>query len=61
LANHLQRLGYSWKRARYSPAQTLDPEIIAPHQASLETLDRVSQMGCQGFGWVVVGVGPVPS
>lgn len=40
LANHLQRLGYSWKRARYSPAQTLDPEITAPHQASLEILKR---------------------
>ena len=40
LANHLQRLGYSWKRARYSPAKQLDPDIIQHHQVSLETLKR---------------------
>jgi len=40
LANHLQRLGYSWKRARYSPAKQLDPDIVQHHQDSLETLKR---------------------
>lgn len=40
LANHLRRLGYSWKRARYSPAKKLDPEVAQQHQVSLETLKR---------------------
>ncbi|MDO4264255.1 MAG: winged helix-turn-helix domain-containing protein [Deinococcus sp.] len=40
LANHLRRMGYSWKRARYSPAKKLDPEVAQQHQASLETLKR---------------------
>jgi len=40
LANHLQRLGYSWKRARYSPAKKLDPTVVQQHQVSLETLKR---------------------
>lgn len=40
VVNHLRRLGYSWKRARYSPAKKLDPEVIEQHQASLETLKR---------------------
>lgn len=40
LANHLRRLGYSWKRARYSPAKKLDAQIIQQHQSSLETLKR---------------------
>lgn len=40
LSNHLRRLGYSWKRARYSPAKTLDHEVAQQHQASLETLKR---------------------
>ena len=38
MINHLRRLGYSWKRARYSPAKTLDPEVIQEHSASIETL-----------------------
>ena len=38
--NHLRRLGYSWKRARYAPAKKLDPEVRKEHQASLETLKR---------------------
>lgn len=40
LQNHLRRLGYSWKRARYSPAKSLDPEVIQQHQASLDTLKK---------------------
>ncbi|WP_084047291.1 helix-turn-helix domain-containing protein [Deinococcus hopiensis] len=40
LSNHLKRMGYSWKRARYAPAKTLDPEVVHGHQASLETLKR---------------------
>lgn len=40
LSNHLRRLGYSWKRARYSPAKKLDSEVVQQHQASLETLKR---------------------
>lgn len=40
LTNHLHRLGYRWKRARYSPTRTLDPEIIHEHAASIETLKR---------------------
>lgn len=40
LVNHLRRLGYSWKRARYAPTKKLDPEVIEQHQASLETLKR---------------------
>lgn len=40
LANHLRRLGYSWKRARYSPAKKLDREVAQQHQVSLETLKR---------------------
>jgi transposase len=40
LTNHLHRLGYRWKRARYSPTKTLDPEIIHEHTASIETLKR---------------------
>ena len=40
MVNHLKRLGYSWKRARYSPAKKLDPEVMEEHQASLETLKR---------------------
>ena len=40
LSNHLRRLGYSWKRARYSPAKTLDPQVAEQHRSSLETLKR---------------------
>ncbi|WP_414658024.1 hypothetical protein ACINK0_14345 [Deinococcus sp. VB343] len=40
MVNHLKRLGYSWKRARYAPAKKLDPEVMQEHQASLETLKR---------------------
>lgn len=40
MTNHLHRLGYSWKRARYSPGKTLDPEVIQEHTASIETLKR---------------------
>ncbi|WP_084045993.1 helix-turn-helix domain-containing protein [Deinococcus hopiensis] len=40
LGNHLQRLGYSWKRARDSPAKKLDPEGVQQHQRALETLKK---------------------
>ena len=40
MTNRLHRLGYRWKRARYSPTNTLDPEIIHEHTASIETLKR---------------------
>ncbi len=36
----LLELGYSWKRARYAPGKQADPELVADHQASLETLKR---------------------
>jgi len=34
----LQELGYSWKRTRYAPGKQVNPEVVAEHQASLETL-----------------------
>ena len=40
MTNQLRALGYTWKRARYSPAKTLDPAVIQEHQASIETLKR---------------------
>lgn len=40
MTNQLRALGYTWKRARYSPAKTLDPAVIREHQASIETLKR---------------------
>lgn len=36
----LLELGYSWKRARYTPGKQADPEVVAEHQASLETLKK---------------------
>ena len=36
----LLELGYSWKRTRYAPGKQVDPEVIAEHQASLETLKK---------------------
>ncbi len=36
----LLKLGYSWKRTRYAPGKQADPEVVAEHQASLETLKR---------------------
>jgi transposase len=33
-------LGYTWKRTRYAPGKQPDPEVVAEHQASLETLKR---------------------
>lgn len=36
----LLELGYRWKRTRYSPGKQADPEVVAEHQASLETLKR---------------------
>ncbi|WP_371827283.1 winged helix-turn-helix domain-containing protein [Deinococcus sp. QL22] len=38
--HHLHRLGYSWKRARYSPAKALDPNVSAEHAASIEALKK---------------------
>lgn len=31
-------LGYRWKRTRYAPGKQADPEVVAEHRASLETL-----------------------
>ena len=36
----LLELGYSWKRARYTPGKPADPEVVAEHRALLETLKR---------------------
>ncbi len=36
----LLELGYRWKRTRYAPGKPADPEVVAEHQASLETLKR---------------------
>ena len=36
----LLELGYAWKRTRYAPGKQADPEVVAKHQASLETLKR---------------------
>lgn len=36
----LLELGYSWKRTRYAPGKAIDPEVVAEHRASLETLKR---------------------
>ncbi len=36
----LLELGYSWKRTRYAPGKQADPEVVAEHRASLETLKR---------------------
>lgn len=36
----LHTLGYSWKRGRYVPAKQADPEQVALHRASLETLKK---------------------
>lgn len=37
---HLLALGYSWKRARYSPGKPLDPEVEQQHRASLDILKK---------------------
>lgn len=36
----LMELGYTWKRTRYAPGKQADPEVVAEHRASLETLKR---------------------
>ena len=36
----LRALGYSWKRGRYAPGQTPDPDVVHEHQASIATLKR---------------------
>lgn len=36
----LLELGYTWKRTRYAPSKQTDPEVVAEHQASLETLKK---------------------
>jgi transposase len=38
----LQELGYAWKRSRYASGKQADPELVAEHRASLETLKRVA-------------------
>nr|WP_255639518.1 winged helix-turn-helix domain-containing protein [Deinococcus betulae] len=40
MTQHLHRLGYTWKRAGYSPAKPLDPAVHHKHAASIETLKR---------------------
>nr|WP_229776781.1 helix-turn-helix domain-containing protein [Deinococcus ruber] len=37
---HLSALGYSWKRARFSPGKALDPDLEQQHRASLDTLKK---------------------
>jgi transposase len=41
----LHDLGYSWKRCRYSPAETIDPQVVAEHKGELEALKRGLWMG----------------
>jgi transposase len=36
----LLELGFSWKRTRYSPGKTPNPEVVAEHKAELEVLKR---------------------
>lgn len=36
----VRSLGYSWKRTKYVPSKTPNPEVLAEHQASLETLKK---------------------
>lgn len=36
----LLNLGYRWKRTRYAPGRDADPDVVAEHRASLETLKR---------------------
>ncbi len=36
----LLELGYAWKRTRYAPSKQADPEVVAEHRASLETLKK---------------------
>jgi transposase len=36
----LHDLGYSWKRCRYSPAETTDPQVVADHKGELEALKK---------------------
>lgn len=36
----LLKLSYRWKRTRYAPGKQADPEMVAEHRASLETLKR---------------------
>jgi transposase len=36
----LLELGYTWQRTRYAPGEQVDPEVVAEHRTSLETLKR---------------------
>jgi transposase len=40
IAIKLHDLGYSWKRCRYSPAETVDPQVFDEHKGELEALKR---------------------
>lgn len=40
LRKRVLELGYCWKRTRYVPCKTVDPELEREHRASLETLKR---------------------
>ncbi len=43
IRQHLNRLGYVWKRTRYVPCKTVDPELEQQHRAGLDTLKRGRQ------------------
>lgn len=43
IRQHLKRLGYVWKRTRYVPCKTVDPELEQQHRAGLDTLKRGQQ------------------
>ncbi|AFZ67208.1 helix-turn-helix domain-containing protein [Deinococcus peraridilitoris] len=36
----LHKLGYSWKRGRYSPTKAPDPAVVEAHDASIKTLKK---------------------
>lgn len=40
IRQHLNQLGYCWKRTRYVPCKAVDPETERRHRASLDTLKR---------------------
>ena len=40
IRTHLRAMSYRWKRTRYVPAQTPDPELERAARAALETLKR---------------------
>lgn len=45
IRKQLHKMGYSWKRGRYVPAQEIEPAENKRHKASLETLKRGLKRG----------------